>query len=282
MDRDYSAYHDDERDDLELAMIENSLHTKLSRFDAVALLVCVQVGSGVFSSSSQVDSHSPTPAVSLAIWLFAGLVAWSGAASFTELGTMMPVNGGMQEYLHEIYGPFMSFLASWIWVLGIKPATMAMLSIMFAQYWTITMFSRERSSMFINQFLAILTLSGVILFNAIGMGATLKFSRMFFYSKLSTVFVLAICSIFVVLFGLHLGPGITSSDWKTNNWFTIKNYVTPMPRFDWKNAEIWGTLDEMSVALYAGLWAYSGWDNVSAIPCQPKLLYLDSLLTNFS
>jgi amino acid transporter len=33
---------------------------------------------------------------SLVVWLAAGLLGWTGASSFAELGTAIPLNGGPQ------------------------------------------------------------------------------------------------------------------------------------------------------------------------------------------
>ena len=50
---------------------------------------------------------------SLAVWLASGLLAWTGASSFAELGSSIPVNGGAQAYLQYSYGPLVSYLFAW-------------------------------------------------------------------------------------------------------------------------------------------------------------------------
>jgi amino acid transporter len=121
---------------------------RMTFFDGFALLVSLQVGSGIFSSPSQVDGHTPSPGMALIVWTLSGLTAWAGAASFAELGAAIPINGGMQEYLKYVYSDYVAFLASWIWILAVKPSSMAILSIIFAQYWTNAIFPHSASIIF--------------------------------------------------------------------------------------------------------------------------------------
>lgn len=57
-------------------------------------------GSGIFSSPGVLLSSTGSPGAALVVWLASGLLAWSGASSFIELGCAVPVNGGSQAYLN--------------------------------------------------------------------------------------------------------------------------------------------------------------------------------------
>jgi hypothetical protein len=50
----------------------------------VALVVGLQVGSGIFSSPGVVLASVGSPGAALAVWLVSGVLAWSGASSFAE------------------------------------------------------------------------------------------------------------------------------------------------------------------------------------------------------
>lgn len=65
----------------------------------IALVVGLQVGSGIFSSPGVVLASVGSAGGSLVVWVASGLLAWSGASSFAELGSSIPVNGGAQAYL---------------------------------------------------------------------------------------------------------------------------------------------------------------------------------------
>ena len=59
----------------------------------------------------------------MVVWLASGLLAWTGASSFAELGSSIPVNGGAQAYLQYSYGPLASYLFAWTAISVLKPGT---------------------------------------------------------------------------------------------------------------------------------------------------------------
>jgi L-type amino acid transporter 9 len=243
-----------------------STASRLTFYDAFTLLVSLQVGSGVFSSPSQVNNHSPSPGASLIIWAICGAVAWAGAASFAELGAAMPVNGGLQEYLYEMYGSYMAFLASWIWIFAVKPSSMAILSIICAKYWTeVFLPTNDHEPFWINKIIAILALVMIIFFNSISTRATSRLANAFLILKLFTVALLLACCLMFIVFGLHAGTDAPNRDWITRSWFEYRDEGQDFSFIDWNNASEWSKIGEVTMAIYAGLWAYAGWDNVRGI-----------------
>ena len=233
----------------------------LSMHSAVALLFSLQVGSGIFSSPSQVDSHAPSPGASLCVWIGSGLIAWAGAASFGELGAAIPVNGGMLEYLKYIYGDFLSLLAAWIWIFAVRPSSMAIMCIIFAEYWTNAIVPGLRDLSALNAILSLSALATIVLFNCISVDFTSRLNHFFSYWKLGTVGLLVLCCFLTVVFGFHYGEGEISREWRTKNWFAARQ--TAQSDVDWSTLSTWGYFGEYTTAFYAGLWAYAGWDNVS-------------------
>ena len=49
----------------------------------------------------------------MGLWLAGGLIAFTGALSYAELGAAMPRAGGEYVYLREAYGPFVAYLTGW-------------------------------------------------------------------------------------------------------------------------------------------------------------------------
>ncbi|KAG8159633.1 hypothetical protein KVR01_010270 [Diaporthe batatas] len=76
----------------------------LTILNGLALVIALQIGSGIFTLPAQVSQSVPTPGAGLLVWLLAGLLVWTGAASFIELGCRVPSNGGIQEYVRVAYG----------------------------------------------------------------------------------------------------------------------------------------------------------------------------------
>lgn len=76
----------------------------LTLLNGLALVIALQIGSGIFTLPTQVSQSVPSPGAGLVVWLLAGLLVWTGAASFIELGCRAPSNGGIQEYVRVAYG----------------------------------------------------------------------------------------------------------------------------------------------------------------------------------
>lgn len=76
----------------------------LTLLNGLALVIALQIGSGIFTLPTQVSQSVPSPGAGLLVWLLAGLLVWTGAASFIELGCRAPSNGGIQEYVRVAYG----------------------------------------------------------------------------------------------------------------------------------------------------------------------------------
>jgi len=96
--------------------------------------------SSLTTLSTQFEPYSSSPGIvvantqsvgaSLAVWVAAGVLAWTGASSFAELGASIPVNGGAQAYLAYAYGPLMSYLFTWTSV-ALKPGANAVIGLIF-------------------------------------------------------------------------------------------------------------------------------------------------------
>jgi L-type amino acid transporter 9 len=62
-----------------------------------------------------------------------------------------------------------------------------------------------------------------------------------------------------------------SRDWFTKNWFESRQSVSEGRTVDWTSLSEWERFGHYSAAIYASLWAYDGWDNVSDLPPQVLL-----------
>ncbi|KAJ9107294.1 hypothetical protein QFC21_000744 [Naganishia friedmannii] len=107
---------------------------QLGLTEAIALVVGMQVGSGIFSSPGVIVHSTKSVGSSLIVWLVSGLLAWTGASSFAELGCAIPLNGGAQAYLAYAYSPFVSYLFCWTAVSALKPGSCAIIALIFGEY----------------------------------------------------------------------------------------------------------------------------------------------------
>jgi APA family basic amino acid/polyamine antiporter len=77
---------------------------------ATSLVVGIIIGTGIFLKSASVAQAVGTPALVLAAWVVAGVVAMAGALCFAELGALFPHAGGEYVYLSRAYGELPGFL----------------------------------------------------------------------------------------------------------------------------------------------------------------------------
>ena len=79
-------------------------------------------------------ANTQSVGASLAVWLASGLLAWTGASSFAELGSAIPLNGGAQAYLAYAYNPLVSYLFAWTAITDLKPGGNGVIALIFAEY----------------------------------------------------------------------------------------------------------------------------------------------------
>lgn len=249
-----------------LVAAENGIYrryspTRLTFTSAYALVVGSIIGAGIFASPSRVDSSTPSPGVAMLIWLTAGLVAWAGAVAFAELGSAIPRNGGMQEYLRYIYGDLVASVMSRTFILASRPTGMAILSIVFAEYWTTTIFPPKASSEWVTKPLALATMLSVLMINCISARVSTRFTNVLLVSKLSTVALVLIMALLSAAFNVSSEEG-PNRDWSTRNWFMTRQNDVGAGTIDWKNINPWDLLGHLTSAIYTALWAFGGYDSV--------------------
>ncbi len=225
-------------------------HKTLTYLNGLSLIVGLIIGSGIFSSPSQVNLNAGSPGASLLVWAIAGVLAWTGAASYAELGAAIPLNGGAQVYLSKIFGELFGFLFTWVSVIVLKPGSTAIISIIMGEYLVRAAIGAEAEnvSVWINKSVAMVGLIAVTLMNCVSTKLGTRMGDMFMFFKFVALLVVTIIGIVVAITGFS-HDGKPNQDWKNIGWFDGTS----------TSASSW------AVALYAGLWAFDGWDNVSVL-----------------
>lgn len=244
---------------------------KLTLLNGLALVISLQIGSGIFTIPSQVSQFVPSPGVGLVVWLVAGLLVWTGAASFIELGLRVPSNGGIQEYLRAAYGnkkchaeeeddsnkddeevgprgELAGFLFTWTWVFLAKPAANGAIATIAANYLSRPFSGDEGLTPLMSRLIALACIAFITFVNCLGASSGARAANVFLMLKLT-----ALCSIIVL--GLVTwvggrGAGVPSSPetgWfgaspKTSDELSMGNFVT---------------------AIFGAVFCYGGWETVS-------------------
>ncbi|KPM41873.1 hypothetical protein AK830_g4725 [Neonectria ditissima] len=241
---------------------EGTFTRSLGAIEAFGIVISIVIGSGVFTSPGSIDTNVPSPGIALVIWLVGGVLAWTGASTFAELGTAIPGEGGVQPYLRHIYGDVYGFLAAWTWIVAIMPATLAILSIVFVESAYSAAGVMDGAGYVSHKLLSILVLIIMSVANSISTKASTQLNSLFVVLKFTSIAAVVVAAIAVV--GLQVSNpdrDIGGRDWFTKNWFAYRKSSNPDgSETDWTQLGQWEIFGHYSAALYGALWAYSGWD----------------------
>ena len=238
--------------------------------NALALMLSVQIGSGIFSAPSQVNNHAGSPGVSLVIWLVAGLLSWTGAASFAELGGAIPLNGGAQAYLRYTYGEGLAFVFCWTVLTVLKPGGAAIVAIIFGEYFNPVIFGGEDVvGVWGTKMTAIVALLVVTALNGVSTKLTAQLTNLFMILKVGSLLAITVIGIVIAATGWNGDGTEPSTEWKDRNWFAPRTTGGGGNGTASENGHgdnnVLGSIElgGVALALYAGLWAFDGWDNVN-------------------
>ena len=189
------------------------------------------------------------------VWLLSGIMVWTGAASFIELGLAIPRNGGLQEYLRICYGEFLGFMFSWVWIAIAKGCSNATISIVFAENLAIAFASNSMLPVWQLKAIAILAILFMTLINCLGSTAGARAANAFLLLKLLTISSIAAIGIGVGI--SRIGHDFQQSQ---NEWFAED--PDPLRR----SMAIWAKIGEYITAVFGALFCYGGWETVSTVP----------------
>jgi APA family basic amino acid/polyamine antiporter len=104
--------------------------------DAVAMIVGIVVGAGIFRAPSLVASNSASEGAVLLAWAAGGVIALAGALCYAELATAYPSAGGEYHFLRRAYGGRLAFFLAWGRLAVIQTGSIALLAFVFGDYAT--------------------------------------------------------------------------------------------------------------------------------------------------
>jgi len=102
--------------------------------NAVAVLVGVTIGSGIFRVPATVAAQLHDPGPMILCWVAGGLVALFGALTIAELAAALPRSGGIFAYVLESFGPMPAFLFGWTELAVVRASALGATSTIFAEY----------------------------------------------------------------------------------------------------------------------------------------------------
>lgn len=106
----------------------------LGTWDAIALIVGIVVGAGIFSFPSLVAANSASSTAFLAVWVLGGVISLIGALCYAELASTFPNAGGDYYFVKRAYGDKLAFLFGWSRVTVTQTGSAAILAYVFGDY----------------------------------------------------------------------------------------------------------------------------------------------------
>ena len=106
----------------------------LRRIDAIAIIVGIVIGAGIYKAPSVVAGVLGDPGWIIVAWLAGAAFSFVGALCYAELATTFPHAGGDYHFLTRAFGRDISFLYAWARAIIINPGSIALLAFVFGDY----------------------------------------------------------------------------------------------------------------------------------------------------
>ena len=142
----------------------------LSVTDAIAVVVGIVVGAGIFAFPSMVAGALPHPVAFMLAWLAGGVICVVGALCYAELATTYPDAGGEYHFLNRGLGAGPAFLFAWARLAVIQTGSIAIHAFIIGDYVAslIGVGDGTRGAM-VSGTVSALTVAGLTFINIIGL-----------------------------------------------------------------------------------------------------------------
>jgi APA family basic amino acid/polyamine antiporter len=227
------------------------LPRRVGFWGAIAVMVGVVIGSGIFQTPPAIAQQLGSPWLILAFWLVAGLIALCGALTFAELAAMMPESGGVYVFLREGFGACPAFVFGWTYMLITKPSAAGGIVIVFADH-----FNTLTGLAWNPQYLTCGVLVLLTLINVLGVRGSARVAialTAFKFAALAMVIVIGgVVALRQVLGGSAADGATDAAGVQAMTHFAS----VPAPKT---------LLAAISPVMAAIMWTYDGWSDVGAI-----------------
>ncbi len=102
--------------------------------DAIAMIVGIVIGAGIFQTPSLVAANVSNGQWLILLWVLGGVMSLIGALCYGELATAYPHPGGNYYYLMRAFGKNIAFLFAWARMAVIQTGSIALLAFVLGDY----------------------------------------------------------------------------------------------------------------------------------------------------
>ena len=163
----------------------------------------------------------------------------------------MPKNGGVQEYLREVYGDFSGFMFSWVYLAICKPCANAVIAMVFADYLSMAAMSSGPLATWEMKLVALVGLLVITIVNCAGNATGAKAANLFLFLKLSAVASIAIVGILMAVSMTRGGMERLQVEWFAKD-----------PNLKRQGMPLWALAGDFITAVFGALFCYGGWETV--------------------
>ncbi|WPC41419.1 APC family permease [Clostridium sp. JS66] len=221
-------------------MGKSELKKEIGLVPALAIVIGMVIGSGVFFKPKAVFTATGAPGLGMTAWILGGIISIAGGLTAAEVSAAIPKTGGMVAYLEETYGDLWGYLLGWAQTVIYFPANIAALAIIFSTQ-VLSLLGLNDSMLNI---IAIIVIVFLMCMNSLGSKTGGAIQTVATVCKLVPLFA-------IIVVGLMKGDGGAA------RLFPMTAVNHPI-----------GT--SLGSALVATMFAYDGWINVGAISGEMK------------
>ncbi len=111
-----------------------ALPRRLGLWSAIAVVIGITIGSGIFRTPASVTNRLPGPLPLFGVWIAGGVVALCGALTLAEVAGAFPDTGGIYVFIRNAWGRLPAFLFGWAELAIIRAAALGAIATTFAEY----------------------------------------------------------------------------------------------------------------------------------------------------
>lgn len=244
----------------------------LGLIDAIALIVGIVIGAGIFRTPSLVANNVESTGMFLTTWVLGGVVSLIGALCYAELTTAFPNTGGDYHYLTKAFGKRLAFLFAWARMSVVQTGSVALLAYIFGDYCT-QIYSLGTYS---SAFYAALVVTVLTAINIIGINFGTGAQKLLTAVEVSGVLLIIITGFFFSPEAAVAGDAVASSSGSASSSFGLAMVFVLLTFGGWNeaayiSAELRSGSRHMAKALIGGILI------ITVIYILTNLAYLNAL-----
>src|SRR5690242_21056511 len=108
-----------------------ALPRQLGLWSAVAVVIGITIGSGIFRTPAGIAQKLPGPLPLFGVWIAGGVVALCGALTLAEVAGAFPETGGIYVFIRNAWGRLPAFLFGWAELAIIRAAALGAIATTF-------------------------------------------------------------------------------------------------------------------------------------------------------